>query len=476
MAFPSAFPHTSRSTASRASTPIAAVTASVLLLGSPLLAGSAAADTADPVVVRQAVVLVEFKNLKLADADKARTAAVQNFFGTGNSLTSYYTKTSQNRVKIVPAKGDGVLGPFTLDMDDTSACDHRKIAELARKAIADVPYDRVSIAFRTDYCKSWWGLGSMPGQVTWFHEGALSDTTAVIHEIGHNLGLGHQVREHCAVGSFTGCSEDGYSNRSPMGAGGAKKGLSAPELLSQKWLTAQEVASPAATTTVHLTPLHAAATSGTRAVDVPYGSGGDRLMVEYRVPAAGTSDEEITRGVNVYRVPGGNYGRAVMITNEKETEGATDGSVPAGSALTDTATGLSVSVVRTTATGADVRIRFEADAGTTGAVETGGGTPSPEAGSAGTAQPSASAKPSAPRSDAPDDHAALGSSPTAGTPSATATATEAGAVATTAGEGEELATTGGGGNVVVGALGSALVVLGAGAVFLMRRRGGNRGH
>ncbi|WP_354645147.1 hypothetical protein [Kitasatospora camelliae] len=336
----------------------AATAAGVLTLSGTVLTTPAAADNGPQGTDRHAVVLVNFRNAKLAEPDRDREAARADFFGSGPSLATYYAAGSGRRLSVVPAKGDGVFGPFTLDMDG-SGCDTGRMAELARRAIPDVTWDHLSIVMPSTKACPWWGLGLQPGNVTWFQEGAVKDVAAIVHEMGHNLGFAHQERQVCTPGSFTSCAADGYSRRTPMGGGGEKKGLSAPELLSRKWLTPEQVGTPAATTVVRLTPLHApAGAPGVRAVDLPLGSGGDRIVVEYRTPAAGTPDQDVAQGVTVYRVPKGRYTDAVMIGNTRLGDRAA-GSLTADAPLTDTATGLSIGVVgQATGAGADVRIQL----------------------------------------------------------------------------------------------------------------------
>ncbi|MEU1707644.1 hypothetical protein ABZ478_19945 [Streptomyces sp. NPDC005706] len=324
---------------------------------------AAAAETTLSEVDRQAVVLVDFRNRTLADPQQTHDQAVRNFFGPTDSLASYYAENSHGRMSVVPAEGDGVFGPITLDMDDTAACDTDKIAELARKAVPDVDYNHISIVLRSNYCSDWWGLANMPGDVSWFHEAAVADKAALVHEIGHNLGLDHQERQICTADNFTACTDDGYSNRTPMGGGGAKKGLTAPELQSLKWLTAQQVTTPTATTTVRLTPLHATGTSGVRAIDLPLGSGGDRIVVEYRTPDSATPDIDIAQGVNVYRISGGRYSDAVMISNVKRDDKSAAGSLVADTSLADTSAHVSIRVSQATAAGADVHIQLGSGTG-----------------------------------------------------------------------------------------------------------------
>ncbi|MFE4620345.1 LPXTG cell wall anchor domain-containing protein [Streptomyces sp. NPDC056747] len=436
--------------------------AMVTALGSPMFVGHAVAEPNPQAVDRHAVVLVNFRNRALVDPQQAHDRAVQNFFGSTDSLASYYAKNSGNRMSVVPAKGDGVFGPFTLDLDDAAACNNHDIAEAALKKVADVEYDHVSIVIHTDYCKNWWGLGEQPGSTTWFHEQALADKTAIIHELGHNLGFHHQDHEVCTTGSFTGCTRDNYSHRTPMGAGGDHKGLTAPELISRKWLTTQQTATPSTTTTVHLTPLHAAGGSGVRAIDLPLGTGGDRIVVEYRAPKSGTSDIDVPRGVNVFRVPQGNYGNAVMISNSKASDAVTKGSLALDTAFSDTGAQLTISVARdgVAADGADVRVQFGASGGAA--------APKPTASKPTTTAPTKPAPRPVQTVDHADTPAVIGSTHTpssgAGSVDSHGSASES-----THADGTALAETGAG-VTVPAVLGAGLLACGAAAVLLLRRR------
>ncbi|MFI8460758.1 hypothetical protein [Kitasatospora sp. NPDC085464] len=457
---------------------LALTAASVLTLSTTALTTTpAAADPGLQKIDRHVVVLVNLANARLASPDADHSDARSHFFGQSGSLASYYAANSGGLLGVVPAKDDGVLGPFDLAMDG-STCDTGKMAELARKALpSGLAYDHLSIVMPSNKACDWWGLGNQPGNVTWFQEGAVKDVAAIAHEMGHNLGFAHQERQVCTPGSFTSCTADGYSRRTPMGAGGEKKGLSAPELIAQKWLPGGQVTTPTAATTVHLTPLHAAAdTAGVRAVDLPLGSGGDRIVVEYRTPGATTPDLDVAKGVDVYRVPKGQYDHAVMIGNGKQDDKATAGSFTGTVALTDTATGLSLSVTGATATGADVQIRF--GSGTTpspgptqSATPTGPapGTTTAKPGSGttptGTAVPTPTHRAPSPTATAGDGAADIG---TTGLPTPPAGTTATGT--------DSLAHTGA--KVTVPALAGSVLVLAGGttAVLLRRRRTQHRKH
>ncbi|MCS0635767.1 hypothetical protein NX801_08835 [Streptomyces sp. LP05-1] len=423
------------------------------------------ADQPETLVDRHAVVLVNFRNLSLDDAGLAHERAARNFFGATDSLASYYARNSGGRMSVVPARGDGVFGPFTLDMDDTAACDTGRMAELAREAMAGVAYDHISLVLTSRYCGNWWGLAHQPGKVSWFHEGAVDDKAAIYHEIGHNLGFAHQPRQKCAPGSYTSCEDDDYSKRTPMGAGGDKKGLSAPELLSRHWLTARRTATPDSAGTVRLRPLHASGDGGTRALDLPLGTGGDRVVVEYRTPDPATPDAGIARGVNVYRVPGGQYNKATLISNVGHDADTPTGSF--GGTFTDTSAGLSLSVVTADAEGAEVRVGTGTGAGP--ATSSAGPAPTtarPTAAAPAAPSPAPTARASAGSAPGADEHAAIGTTAPGpgGAPDGSAPT-----AARTAAADDDLASTGA---AVAGPAlaGLALVVAGGVTVFVLRRR------
>ncbi len=449
----------------------------------PSAAGTpGAASTANQ---RLAVVLVNFRNSVLPDVAEIHKTAHSYFFDGPTSVAHYMAQNSDNRRIVTPAAEDGVLGPFTLDMD--ADCDTSAIGKLAKQAISNIAYEDIAIVFPDAVTKcGWGGLGVLPGHIAWFPAEHLNES-GVTHELGHNLGLFHERRSVCVTGSFTNCKPDGWSNRTPMGGGGYGSGLSSPELLAKKWLTTDQVAriEPVSSGTFHLLPLHSPwSRPGLRAINLPIGSDDEeRIVIEHRAPAPGSVDQSVPQGVNVYHVSGSRYADAILInsiptsiTSEK------DASLQAGATLEDTTFHISITVVAATADGADVRVELGAQPSGVAVP-----SPSPEAAMASSAAGTAAAEAADSIGDLVGTTAAKptgkGTTDTtaadknAGSKGATATGTAKANVganvgaSASAGAGDSLALTGGGRerSVLIGT-GSALTAAGLATVLLLRRR------
>lgn len=449
---------------------IAAVVLTVAPLAVPASADSGPVSTVD----HHAVVLVNFSDKSLSNAATSHADVVQQLFKAPDSVAAYYAANSGGLVSVVPAQGDGVFGPFTIDVP-SSSCDTGKIADQARQNLpAGLSYDHLSIVMPGTGACPWWSFGLVGGPVTWFQEGAVSggDTTAAVHEFGHNLGYGHEMRQLCPVGKFTGCAGDGYSHVTPMGGGGDHKGLSAPELIAMKWLPPTEVATPKATATVHLTPLHAATSAaGTRAIDMPLGTNGDRLVIEYRAPIANSVDTDVDNpGVFVFRIDGGHYTDAVELRNTTEDKAKMVGSFTGTQPMTDLADHIAISYSAMTGDGVDVHLDLDhPSTGTSTGPASPGSSNSSSHSATHTPSPSAhtSSKPSAsPHSSPRPGNSGDGADELGVTPSPSHTASESPTSAAAAGR-APLAHTGA--NILFPAL-AATGVVGLGTLFILRAR------
>ncbi|GGS29668.1 RICIN domain-containing protein [Actinokineospora fastidiosa] len=350
----------------------AALALSTLLLTSntTVSAGVTAAESPSASATRPiAVVLVNFTNDTIDSSTTFRTKVRDMYFGTGQSLSRYYEEASDGAVRFTPLAGQPeVLGPWTISMP--AACDSGAMNTKTREALAArgiSGYQSLAIWFpnRLAQC-DWGGLGQMPGSTTWMPD-AHGNPSGVVHELGHNFGFAHLASVTCTPGTLSGCAEAGYRGSSPMGGGGYQSGLAAPELIHAGWLpTSQRVVAPSSGTYT-LTPLHApASVTGTRVLEIPRNTTGDRITVAYRKNAT-TIDTGVGEGVQLHLTKEGAYRVSTLVDPSAGTSGSTDTDLDVGARITDATSGVTIETLSATATSATVRIttpyRFVGGAG-----------------------------------------------------------------------------------------------------------------
>ncbi|WCH90597.1 LPXTG cell wall anchor domain-containing protein [Streptomyces moderatus] len=202
------------------------------------------------------------------------------------------------------------------------------------------------------------GFGSVNGGISWVPADGGADQTVLVHEFGHNFGYPHHMKTNCSDSDLASCkdSED-ISHKTPMGGGTAAAGLTAPELLSSKWLSGREVVKVGKSGTSKLQSLYGPGT-GVRALDIPVGD--DRLVVELR-NASGTLDKNI-QGVHAYRVPKSDYRNARLVdVTPKSSEKPNGDALAKGATLTDKAHKVEVEVVESSGGQATVAVSLNGE-------------------------------------------------------------------------------------------------------------------
>jgi LPXTG-motif cell wall-anchored protein len=302
-------------------------------------APSTAAAADGPAPRRIQIAMINFTDSSFADPAKARSNLQNSYFGKTRSLNSYYSEVTRKATPFKPAAGGegGVIGPINLDMP-AAGCDKDKIYGLTQKALEEQgltwvdDFDHLSMVFPGEKAGcGFGGLGSVGGGLTWVPTGdGTVDQTVISHELGHNLGYGHQMRIRCEDSDLASCRDtQDYSFKTPMGGGGVAVGLTAPELIHAKWLSDTEAVKVTKSSTYTMRSLYGPG-DGVRALIVPAGQ--DSLIVEVR-GASGTLDDRLT-GVHAYRVKDGNFGRGATLI---DTTPGDDDALKAGTAFTDKA-------------------------------------------------------------------------------------------------------------------------------------------
>ncbi|MET7817404.1 LPXTG cell wall anchor domain-containing protein [Micromonospora zamorensis] len=370
-----------------------ALATGIAVLTTATLPGTPAA--AAPVKRKILPVLVEFNDASFQFPDKVKASTPDTYFGAkSDSAASYLSELSRGQYTLVPAVPEQFLGPIKLDLS-AAGCPQGKINQMTREEltkrglVAGKDYESLSIVFPAQKTECpWAGLATLPGPTTWINlYGTASGIDVVGHELGHNLGFGHQGRVKCTGGNLGACKSGGASHTTIMAGGYRPAGFSAPEMIRAGWLNGGASLKVTKSGVYTLRSLHGKG-SGVRALDIALG--GDRLVIEYR-HAAGNFDAKL-EGVHAYRVPKGSYGASSLIDTTTADKTATNNAPPNADAitkLTDKASKLSVAVVSSGGGQAKVKVALNGDSlAAIDATPSKSASPTP---SAATPTPSASA-------------------------------------------------------------------------------------
>ena len=329
-------------------------------------AASQGVTLASQVEMRVAVLLVNFAH---QPSEPWTKEAVRDlYFGPTDSVAAYYDELSEGQLAVT-----GSVFGYLRIRADTSGCFIRDWGEAARRAarsqgVALSTFTNIVYVF--PYQRScWWNGfagdgGSAPeGRDNWIN-GLLSLFVAV-HELGHNMGVGHASSLTCTSGGIrvqisSNCSTYEYGDPyDVMGYGGSR--------LMHAWhrwelglLADSEVLTVTGTGTYHLSPVEFAA-KGPRMLRIrrPNGS---YYFLEIRQPF-GTFDDfarngHAVRGVSIRTASGLEEANTKLIDTAPATCTFNDAPLPVGRTFSDAINKISVTTIAVDADGADVEIRF----------------------------------------------------------------------------------------------------------------------
>lgn len=269
----------------------------------------------------------------------------------------YWSQQSGGQIAVTPRVRDWVRIP------NPGSCSSSALANAALAAhdvaLPSAMSDHVMIYFpRRGDCGGWAGLGQVGGPLIWVNGYPLLDVTA--HELGHNLGLGHANTTTCTAGGArvtlsSSCTVSEYRDYADiMGIAMDAPSGSLNTALADSLGIVQAVTAAAGTrTTVELAPL--TRTDAVRALRIRVAAGW--VYLDFR-PAVGR-DLRMPgwAGVQAHLLPDADIPASRLLDGQPQTSYAFSSvSLPPGKTWSVPGSGLSVTVVSVTSTGARVDV------------------------------------------------------------------------------------------------------------------------
>ena len=280
-----------------------------------------------------------------------------------NTVSSFYRENSQNQTWI----GGDVVGWFTINVS-AGVCDTTAIMNGAKAAASGAGvnlsrYRRFVVTFPQNAC-GFAGMGNVGGNPTnaWINGGSFG-TRTLGHELGHNLGLHHAHALECGSSTLgSGCSTITYGNPVDiMGVPGIVGHFNAFAKERLGWLdygSSAPLLKVTSAGTFTLSP-YASTLSGMKALKVLKSMSSTvptYYYVEYRHGA--NFDSSVPAGVFVHTGVEGNGDTSLVLDMTPETESWNDAALPTGRTFSDPASGVSITTMSVSGTGATVRIDF----------------------------------------------------------------------------------------------------------------------
>ena len=304
---------------------------------------------------RVAIVLFNFSN----DASRPWTAdaAGVSVFGESGTPNAYYREVSAGATSFAGV----VFGWHTLALDN-SGCrvmDWTTAADAAA-GIDPTAYDHVVYAFPRASSCGWTGMAAVRGRQSWIN-GSMTLRT-LSHELGHNLGAHHASSLSCTEGGArvalsSTCAQSEYGD--PFSVMGASTRHQHTWHRAQiGWLADVTTVTASGTYTVAAAPYNASP----RVLRVARGDG-NFLYLELRQPFgvydSFASTDPAVQGVTIRVAPDlPQLARSLLVDTVPSTTSFADAPLAVGRVFTDALSGVAITTVSVSATGASVRIAF----------------------------------------------------------------------------------------------------------------------
>jgi len=285
-------------------------------------------------------------------------------FDNANSVDEYFRDASYGQLAL---SGD-VFGWYTIDSSN-AGCAYTTWANQARSkaAAAGVPlssYQYVVYAFPQTSSCAWSGLAYLPGTGSWIN-GAMT-LRVVSHELSHNFGVHHASTLACSSAgtrtTFTGsCTQSEYGDPfTVMGAASTRHHVNWHRAQLGWFGDAQDV------TTSGTYALAPAEFTGTPRMLRVARADGTYLNLEFRQPWGifdnFSAGDPVVNGVSIRIAPAlSSLVQSKLVDANPGTTTFSDAALGVGQTVTDPQTGVSITTVSVSPSGALVSIQFGSD-------------------------------------------------------------------------------------------------------------------
>ena len=261
----------------------------------------------------------------------------------------------------------------TRSPSSNSGCSYSTWASQANTAASNAgvnlgAYDNVVYAFPSASGCGWTGLANLPGRNSWLKGAGGMSLRVMSHELGHNFGTHHASSYSCTEGGVrvplsatsSNCTSSEYGDPfTVMGASSSRKPTSFG-LGNSGWLAPERSRTVTSGGDYTLVPLYS--DSGVQSLQVQRTSN-SFLTLELRQPAAAfdtfSATDPAVSGVSV-RITGtySNRSQSKLVDTTPATTGFSDAPLTAGKTLADPASGISITTLSASSTGAVVRVAW----------------------------------------------------------------------------------------------------------------------
>ncbi|MGL6279419.1 MAG: fibronectin type III domain-containing protein [Gaiella sp.] len=282
-------------------------------------------------------------------------------------MAAYFAQSSWDSVTIT---GD-VFGWYAIP-DTNTSCDYTAWGTSANAAAAAAgvnlsAYDHVVYGFPSTSSCGWSGLAYLPGRTSWLNGSGGMSLRTMAHELAHNFGTHHASTLSCtesgvrvSLTTGSGCTSSEYGDPFTVMGSSTRKptGFS---LANFGWLPSSSTQTVGSSGDYALTPLYGAFGS-VQTLRIPRTTS-TYLSVELRQPATlfdtfGLADPAVT-GVSV-RITGAATSRtqSQLVDTTPSTTSFADAPLAVGRTLVDPLTGVALTTLSASPTGALVRVNL----------------------------------------------------------------------------------------------------------------------